>query len=257
MTINNIITYCRAMTVQNGMSLSGLEVNSVLPLISIDTFNDRLRELIGSEIDEARMEEIINSSNSTLTRFKSIANDAVPLNRDKVLSVYATLLNYSGDKGKRKVTIVTDSQFHMYADGIIRPDLNKHPVARFVADTIEFLPNDIEEYDITYLRKPVAPYWDFCINSDTDQEVHMPTGYYITGVPGNLTLRSPGGITVLSNVNHLTAIQYPYYSLTSELDFDERDHASFVAKLLLRFGIKVGDDLLIQVGMQDANKPTI
>lgn len=150
-----------------------------------------------------------------------------------------------------------------YRGSALNGDIANVPVGFVENGRIEFIPNDLTDFILTYLRTPAVPYFDFCVSS-SDQLVFMPVGSYINNEPFPTVTPGPGedpppspdfpvgttlnlyqrvgafGSTLIASdvikEGITTAI---YWSITSELDWDETQHMKIANLVAEKLGINL------------------
>jgi hypothetical protein len=86
----------------------------------------------------------------------------------------------SSDGQKRVlVELVTDSEFSVRKYDFLETPTRDYPITRYLNGKMEILPADINFVDISYLRLPVDPFWDFVVVSG--QESYLPEGQVHNG----------------------------------------------------------------------------
>jgi hypothetical protein len=156
--------------------------------------------------------------------------------------------------GNQPVEVVSIQTLQKYRRGVVHEDLAENPVAFIGNHVLEFLPNDLDSMVLTYLRTPVEPYLDYCVDAD-DMEVFMPAGYYIIYVYGTLSLNlyDDKGKLVRLGVTHPFFEGYvppvnptAYTSKTVEIEWDEVKWTVLADRILFKMGLNQRDPLVIQ-----------
>lgn len=143
------------------------------------------------------------------------------------------------------VDLLSSTLLPKYRGSVINGNPEESPKGFVGGGYIEFLPNDISDCVLVYLRTPAKPYYDFCMD-ENDAEIFMPVGSYINQVnfvdilyDVNNNVIATG---VIKDVNHL----YPYNSLTVDLDWDEINHVRFANNVAHKLGINLKNPILTQ-----------
>ena len=129
-----------------------------------------------------------------------------------------------------------------YRASVLNGDVGNNPVY-FVEDgRLEFIPNDLTDLILTYMRTPAAPYFDFCMSS-SDQVIFMPVGSHIDiVVNGSVTtnvLYDVNGVVLASDVSSDKMTASTYLSQTIELDWDETQHEKIANLVAEKLGINL------------------
>lgn len=156
--------------------------------------------------------------------------------------------------GNQPVEVVSIQTLQKYRRGVVHEDLAENPIAFIGNHNLEFLPNNLDDMVLTYLRTPAEPYLDYCVDDD-DMEVFMPVGYYILYVYATLSLNLYDGTgkLVRLGVSHPFFDGYvppvnpvAYTSKTVEIEWDEVKWTVLADRILFKMGINQRDPLVIQ-----------
>ncbi len=96
---------------------------------------------------------------------------------------------------------------------------------------------------MVYLAQPEEIYYDYCVVEDTDEVVYMPVGSYINAA-GNLLDSS--GTTIKAGVVHYQATSYPYYSESTEFQWEDRMMTKIMGMILEAMGVSLKDQFLYE-----------
>lgn len=109
------------------------------------------------------------------------------------LHLSSVVYNYKySENGKtvvipKSVDIVDDNEIASFLGSRIyrkRINAKKYVIAAFYSDKLQFYPKDINVVDLTYLRKPIKPFWAFTLNGQ-GRPVYDPTNSVDLEVPDN------------------------------------------------------------------------
>ena len=123
----------------------------------------------------------------------------------------------------RTVNLVTVEELDKIRFNVLSRRLTRHPVMSELPEGFHLIPMHPKYFNVNYLRKVNDPFYDYCIGADDDVEHYMPVNSYIDEDNGTYNLYDGTGNLLVSNVIHLTATVFPYYSKSRELDWDEND----------------------------------
>lgn len=144
----------------------------------------------------------------------------------------------------RNVELVGNDLFNIRSSSIAyRADV--HPFGRMVNNLFYFVPYDLSDIEVTYVRKSGIPFLDFCQDSATMEEVLMPKGSQIS-VAGVLI---DGSGTVSNSSVFKSGATLPYTSLTVELEFEQWTHYKFISRILSKLSIPIGEDKITEYAM--------
>ena len=156
--------------------------------------------------------------------------------------------------GYKDIDVVPEKVFNMaQSDVLSRPDINPKS---FIQGTKGFLlPFNISTVNLNYLRKPVIPFYDYCQDSDTLNDVYMPAGSDVHLDDANTSRLYLNGTVIYSNILW-TGTTFPYQSKSVELEWEDYIHWQFVYRLLSMVGLNIQMDEIIKYanGIDNAQK---
>ena len=148
------------------------------------------------------------------------------------------------------VDMLSSTLLPKYRGSVINGNPEESPKGFVGGGYIEFLPNDISDCVLVYLRTPAKPYYDFCMD-ENDAEIFMPVGstiqvyYDEPGVPNGYALYDSTGALMQSGVIK-AGVSFPYTSLSVDLDWDEINHVRFANNVAHKLGINLKNPILTQ-----------
>jgi len=76
---------------------------------------------------------------------------------------------------KYPIVFLTDTQFDAALNSVSRKPTIEHPIARLEAGKIEIAPTSINQFELSYIRYPKAPFWNGT-NNGNGTTTYNPTG---------------------------------------------------------------------------------
>ena len=136
------------------------------------------------------------------------------------------------------------TQIGRFRRGVLNGNPLETPLAFEGSGRFEFIPNNIVDITLTYLRIPATPYYDYCLSSD-DLEIFMPVGSYIdyVAVLGQYVLYTSSGSALEFNVTRddlHTALRYT--SKTVELDWPDTVHAQIFNSIFEKLSVTMRNE---------------
>lgn len=163
------------------------------------------------------------------------------------------------DGVERPVEVLEPEEFDERKSNGIELPTRKYPIASFGSDVLRVNPKNLQFLNFTYYRKPLVPYYDYCQDADTLNQIYMPvgsrivtgqtTGQYDLNLDGEILASNvtKGGVTDDTDTSvPPTPGMIFYTSQTVELEWEDRFHPQFVHMLLAMVGINIGLDNITQ-----------
>lgn len=170
------------------------------------------------------------------------------------------------DGKERQVEILSGFDFDERKSNSIEVPTRKYPIATFGGATIRFLPKNIQFVNFTYFRAPATPFYDYCQDYDTLEEIYMPVGSRIvtSSTAGQYDLNLSGTIlaynVIKNGVTNDTDTAVPptpstivYNSTTVELEWEARYHPRIACMLLAMIGVNIDESQLTQYAEVKSN----
>jgi hypothetical protein len=204
---------------QSGKTLKPEQFNVILPAACLEFFKTQRKEYERTqEVTNALKHLKISDYNLSVTVGTGIATG--PTNY-----AYGGQLWYNDAvPRRRKIDIVTDSQFNLRQDSVLRQATTKKPIAKFVGTDLYFEPKTIgSNVKFSYIKKHTTPVLDYYIDtndlavyfSDPSDIANWSAGSYGSGV----TVYKSSGDTYYFKSNTSTS-EVPSLSAT-DWDIDE------------------------------------
>lgn len=155
----------------------------------------------------------------------------------------------------RPVEVLLEADAQMRKTSMLSRSLTEHPICVIAEEKARFTPNfgKSVKCNYSYLKRPIDPFYDYCIKVDSNTPVYMPVGSVITASPGaGWDLKaSAGGAIIAQNVTHLLFPSQEYPSRTVELEFEDSEILTIIKNILTREGIALRDTELFQLEKAD------
>ncbi len=195
-------------------------------------------EMVNNEIYQAEWNDILKVSaveNIPLRRLIETSSKLLPFKKTATLSSLALEIDYQYYTSAvalnggfvRPLEILPDRDFDDLKINVLVDNLEEYPKAKIENGVLSVIPSDITVVSMSYLAKPVTPFYDYCVDQ-YNNIVYMPVGSRIITSPGTYDLVDSGGSVIKANVTHLTTSSYPYTSLTIELEFGGLYHPEVI-----------------------------
>ena len=235
MTIDGLYTKLNYLSGKDkrGKTFKITEFNTLLPTIQDSLFSKELDDLVKGDvmkIPESRL------SITPLRPFKATDGKTVDDGSYQLPTDYVRWISVSA--GYREVEIKTENDFNKIRTSVFRRPVVM-PIGYFTATDIMIVPTNIGSTELQYFRKPLVPYYDYCQDTATMNEVFMPVGSVIhlddAQVP---CLYDSAGVLMKQTVEK-AGVAYPYTSKTVELEWEAIYHDNFVLAMLALVGINI------------------
>jgi len=143
---------------------------------------------------------------------------------------------------------VSNEKYMQIQQGVIVRSLDL-PVFIYNRGDIQIAGKDYDRYLLHYVRIPVTPYFDYCIDAVLIKYLYMNVGDYIglNSITTQYELKNSGGTVLNDNVSHSfytgggTGI---YTSISVELEWGKKNHIFFAREMLIKMGINLRDQQL-------------
>jgi len=155
--------------------------------------------------------------------------------------LHPTALTYI-DTGTRvrQIDIVTDNEWAEYmSNSLLAPTL-VFPIAKFVGDIIHFNPIVSVSAELTYLKKPEEPFFDYYWDAN-DEIVYIPEGDSYNLIAGEMYRDGTPGPTSGSGAS-------------IELPFPDSERIDVAYKILQKFGVPVQEAMATEYGIAREQK---
>ena len=225
---------------KRGKTFKIIEFNSLLPTVQDTLFNKELDDLTKGDvikIPESRL------SSTPLRPFKMTENKTVDDGSYQLPTDYVRWISVSA--GFREVNIVTENDFNRIRTSVFRRTYTM-PIGYFIATDIQIVPTNIGPVQLQYFRKPTVPFYDYCQDSATLNEIFMPVGSVLKNNDANVTCLFDSSNNVLQTAVEKTGVTLPYTSLTVELEWEPIYQDNFLLAMLALVGINIDKAELVQ-----------
>lgn len=148
----------------------------------------------------------------------------------------------------RKVEVLTDEEMGNRRAGVLN-NLSTEPACVLYDDRMQFYPTDVNRVELTYLKEPSTPYYDYCVNNTNNTIIYMPIGSKVKYNPATHKFEyyDENNILQYNDVTHNSnwtgaggLINYSTHnSDTVELEWLTPDHIKFANMLLEAVGIRL------------------
>jgi hypothetical protein len=156
---------------------------------------------------------------------------------------------------ERQVEVIDGFEFNNRKSHAVEVPTRKYPIATFAGESIRVAPKNLQFVNFTYFRKPTVPFYDYCQDSDTLNEIYMPvgSGIYETSTLGWYNLRDSAGLILATNVLDHTMYSHGRGSQTVELEWEPRFHPRIAVMLLAMVGVNIQEAQLTQYAEAKTN----
>ena len=254
MTLQEILNFVNyvANKEQQGLSLSPEQYNSLLIGFNVQLFQSEIDAVEVAAKQAGTPVYRLFSGVSSLRPFRKFANlttdvsGVAPLPTDYVHYMSLTSL-FNGTY--RDIDVITEEDMANRRTSLMETPLSIKPActmygtsAKFYPSTVGHAPNGLVE--LSYIKKPSSPYYDYCVQKDTGVVVYMPVGSVLRYLGSAVwRLEEAGGTIIASNVYYYLA-NPNQVSKTVELEWDERFHPVFIRLLLDAMGLNLDQEKL-------------
>jgi len=266
MTVKQILDFVNfiANKEQQGQTLRPADFNNLLSGFNVKVFNDELMgvEVMAKAQGMPMYTALYNASSlKKFRKFGLLTTDAlgVAILPNDYVHYTSVVGKYNG--AMRPIDVISEDEMVIRRTSMVEIPLTLKPACTLYGTTVRFFPNDMghgvnQAVELSYIKMPVTPNYDYCISVDTGLEIFMPIGSYLnTNGLGQLVMYLPDGTVFATNVEHDIAqgVQ-PYPSQTVELEWEERFHMIFVKLLLDAIGINLKDEQIRSYQREAATK---
>lgn len=155
----------------------------------------------------------------------------------------------------RPVEVLLEADAQLAKTNMLGRSLAEHPICVIAGLNARFTPFSSKPTtaNYSYLRRPIDPFYDYCIKLDSNTQVYMPVGSVITAGVGGWDLKTAaGGDIIAQNVTHLLFPAQEYMSRTIELEWDDTEIVTIINNIIGGESISLKDIELFQ--MEKANQ---
>lgn len=244
---------------KRGKTFKITEFNTLLPTVQDALYAEELGKLLVGDVQNIPESRL---SISPLRVFKYQQSYTVDDGNAAIPTDYVRYISVSNDY--HEVTVVTESEYNKRRTSVYRRPIIR-PFCYFTATDIVPCPTNLGQLTLQYLRKPTTPYYDYCQDADTLNEIFMPVGSFIAYDTGTsqYILYDPSTATTLNDNVTKDGVVYVapsapvsggggtlsdalYTSLTVELQWEDIYHDQFVLAMLALVGINIDKAELTQ-----------
>jgi hypothetical protein len=256
MKLNILLDYLNFVSAKEteGESMPPKQFNVVLESINIEAF-DREIEVIRAilETENVSLKNLVEKNLKLRPFFKEGYGPVLPspglISFPDDFSMFLGLSVKDTITGVYKVVEpISHKEYLRRQQGVIVRSFEL-PISIYNDNQIEVRGKDFDAYILYYVKVPVKPYFDYCIDVGLSKYVYMNVGDYIelNSVTTQYELKNSGGTVLNDNVIHTfytsggTGI---YTSISVELEWEEKDHMFFARQMLIKMGINLRDQQL-------------
>lgn len=245
----------------NGEPFTIVQLNRLLPMVVDELYtaemNDTFANKIGRGPTELDATSILNPFKETSAlSVTNIGVATIPASYVRYLAFRAIYPLSSGTY--RDIDPVSEQEFNRRQGGMFNRRIDVRPMVK-ISDKFNFCPFDLGTVTLYYLRKPIAPYYDYCQDSNLNV-VYMPEDSYLTSTatPNVFNLIYDDDISGTSIVlatdvtkSGVTWGDSPAYtSLTKELEFEDYVHIKVISRLLVKCGLNLSEPEIEKAALQ-------
>lgn len=242
MTLNTLLTKLNYFSGKDkrGKTFKITEFNTLLPTVQDMLFAQELDKLLSGDVQNIPESRL---SITPLRVFKASETFTVddgffPLPGDYVRYI-SVLNNY------KEVNILPEKDVNSRRTSVMR-NPSVRSFCYLTGTDIVLFPTNIGLTELQYFRTPTVPYFDYCQDVSTLNEIFMPVGSYVAeDEPGIQGLYDSTGSLIQMSVIHSSGI-YPHTSTTIELEWEAIYHDHFVMAMLSLVGINIQMNELTQ-----------
>ena len=219
---------------KRGRTMKVTEFNTLLPTVQDALYSRELDRLVVGDIQDVPQSRL---SITPLRPFIQTTAGSVVLGKYNLPSTYRRwiLISVAG----RPLDVVTQTEYNRRSTSPFRRPAVR-PFCYVVRSAIYVSDADVTDLDLQYFANPTTPYYDYCQDADTLNEIYMPVGSYIALNDDNTpTLYNSEGVEMFTPVTKDGVSTYPYTSRTTELQWEAIYHDKFVTEMLAAVGINL------------------
>lgn len=159
----------------------------------------------------------------------------------------------------RPADFMTIEEFNHRRFNMMSPTPRRKPFFAQNEHGYIFVPFATRKARVTYLRKAIEPFYDYCIGKGDDNEYYMPPGSKIKKIVVNglneYNLYDKDNVLMKTNVIHLSEpAEYPYYSKSVELDWREDDKTKIGDLIIAAATVRSRELNVSQIAAQSTNE---
>lgn len=233
---------------KRGKTFKITEFNALLPTVQDALYAAELRALVAGDIQN------IPLSRLSITPLRVFHDATTPVSvEDGVLSLPSDYRRFiSVSSAYREVEVVTQRTFNDRRTSVLRRPAER-PFCYFTGADIVLCPSVLSSVELQYFRTPTTPYYDYCQDASTMNEVYMPVGSVVRAdEPGVYGLYDSSNNLIRMSVTHSSGV-YPHTSTTVELEWEDIYHDRFVLAMLAMVGINIQMNDLTQYAEAKGN----
>jgi len=202
---------------KEGKTLTPKQYNDLLTVVNFEVFQAMwVRYENDITITDSLVRFIVDETLTT-----SVSQDYVESLNFPTDYYHLISLKTSGDI---PIDLCTELEWNELRDDPVIGATATSPRARMVYDQgqkqIRVLPSSATDFDITYMRRPATPYFDYCIDNTTDEILYMEVGWIITA---GGALEDGSSNVISAAVTHPDSPSLPYTSVSIEFDYEPQD----------------------------------
>lgn len=219
----------------------------LLKVIGEEFFNFELQKMLSRSNIENKELETYLITDSALFKFKKIWQsfilaDAFTVQLPTDFKRHVSL-SVRIDNKMLSCEIVDEDEYDKRISSVVGKSIVSYPIATIIGNLIRAVPNDFSGMKFTYLRKPLVPFYDYCVNS-VDEIVFMPENSVIKTEAGKEMLYDFNDFLLAEDVTHLDTPTIPYTSQTVEFEYDDRFIPMIIDLLVEKLGAKSREVLI-------------
>ena len=233
---------------KRGKTFKITEFNALLPTVQDALYNSELNIVTAGNVTR------IPESRLSITPLRVFQKSTSPSSiEDGVLSLPADYRRYISVSGNYKeIEVVAQNTFNDRRTSVFRRP-EERPFCYIAATDIVFCPNALSSVELQYFRTPTTPYYDYCQDASTLNEIYMPVGSVVKAdEPGVYGLYDSSNNLIRMSVTH-SSNSYPHTSTSVELEWEEIYHDKFVLAMLAMVGINIQMNDLTQYAEAKGN----
>ncbi len=249
MTLQEILDFVNyiANKEQQGMALSPEQYNHLLKGFNVQMFSGEIKEVeVLAKQSGAPLYRLLYSA-SSLRPFRTFATLTTDSNGVAALPsgyVHFTGLISQYNGMFRDIDVISEEEMLNRRTSLMETPLAIKPACTMYGSSVKFYPTNVGHaptgtVEMSYLRKPTPPNYDYCIKTSTGIVYYMTTDSSMVPVGSTHSLITPSG-TVAYGVTHTGVIVGEIYTSRSvELEWDEQYHPVFIKLLLDAMGLNL------------------
>ena len=236
------------------------QLNNLLPMAQYDLLNAELEKVDAGELTPISGAVVGKSPLRPFYKSADLSIDVYGF-----ANLPSDYLRWAGvtTSDLRAIEVVSHQMFAERQSNVLRrADIN--PFGVFANNEFCVVPYDLAPAVFTsslptikmwYLRTPATPYYDYCQDSTTLEQIYMPVGSYITLVQAKNVLYDVNGNVLNADVTKSNMTVLPYTSKSTELAWDANMHTHIIKRILEKVSINLQEPAIEQyaIAMEQGN----